>query len=145
MTGLVSPIDACRATASVAVAFLVTADGDQLLVGETTRNIGSGPASASITRYYLSKNQTKGSTDTLLDGDHAVPILDAGASHPNLDLLSIPDDLAPGAYYLIACAGVTVGEITSTNNCTPTDSQVTVTGTLIAVGPIKISLPYAWP
>jgi len=135
--------DGCADLIVAALAFLVTADGDQLLVGEATRNIGSGPASASITRYYLSTNQTKGSTDTVLAGDHAVPILDAGASDPNLDLLSIPDDLAPGAYYLIACADdpSTVTEITQTNNCTATDSQVTVTGTLIAVGPIKIPIP----
>ena len=112
-------------------------------MGEATRNIGSGPASASITRYYLSTNQTKGSSDTVLTGDHTVPILAAGISDPNLDLLNIPDDLAPGAYYLIACADdpSTVSEITQTNNCTATDSQVTVTGTLIAVGPIKIPIP----
>ena len=135
--------DGCADLTVAALAFLVTADGDQLLVGESTRNIGSGPASASITRYYLSTNQTKGSADTLLVGDHAVPILDAGASDPNLDLLSIPDGMAPGAYYLIACADdpSTVGEITQTNNCTATDSQVTVTGTLVAVGPIKFPGP----
>ena len=69
---------------------------------------------------------------------------DAGASDPNLDLLSIPDGLAPGAYYLIACADdpSTITEITQTNNCTATDSQVTITGTLrIAVGPTKIPWP----
>ncbi len=138
--------DGCPDMTVATLAFLVTADGDQLLVGETTRNIGSGPASASVTRYYLSKNQTKGSADTLLTGDHAVPILDAGSSHPNLDLLSIPDDMAPGAYYLIACADdlSAVGEITTTNNCTATDSQVTITGTLISLGPWKIPWPW-WP
>ncbi len=137
--------DGCADLTVAALAFLVMLGGDQLLVGETTRNIGSGPASASITRYYLSKNQTKGSADTLLAGDHAVPILAAGASHPNLDLLSVPDGIAPGAYYLIACADdpSTVTEITQTNNCTATDSQVTVTGTLIAVGPTKIPWPSA--
>ena len=135
--------DGCADLTVAALAFLVMPDGDQLLVGEATRNIGSGPASASITRYYLSKNQTKGSADTLLVGDQAVPILDAGASDGKLDLLSIPDGMAPGAYYLIACANDpgTVTEITTTNNCTATDSQVTVTGRLIVVGPIKFPGP----
>ena len=135
--------DGCADLTVATLGFLATAGGDQLLVGQATRNIGSGPASASITRYYLSKNQTKGSADTLLAGDQAVPILDAGTSDGQLDLLSIPDGMAPGAYYLIACANDpgTVNEITTTNNCTATDSQVTVTGTLVAVGPIRIPWP----
>ena len=63
--------------------------------------------------------------------------------------LSLPAGTAPGAYYLIACADDfnTVAEITQTNNCGASDSQVTVigaktdTGTRVSLGPIKVPRP----
>ena len=54
--------------------------GSTISMSETTKNRG-GPAAASTTRYYLSKNSTFEAGDTAL-GSRSVPALAAGASSP---------------------------------------------------------------
>ena len=65
----------------------------KLLLADTTRNIGSGPAGqATETRYYLSRDADKDSADKLItvDPKHEVPDLAADEIHPLLTVGDVP-------------------------------------------------------
>ncbi len=92
--------------------------GDPIFFGETTRNIGSATAGSSTTRFYLSRDDRKSSSDRLLGGAVSVSSLTAGASEGYLSTANIPSG-SHGTYYVLACADDTdqVAEITTSNNC----------------------------
>jgi subtilase family serine protease len=73
-------------------------------VSDTTTNSGTDSAGASITRFYLSSNSTWDGSDTLLQGNHGVPPLAAGAGHTATTTVIIPANTPSGSYYLIAKA-----------------------------------------
>ena len=89
-----------------------------LAITETTRNQGTGTASPSTTRYFLSDNSLLDANDTPLTPDHGVPQLEAGLSHSASLSLTIPANTPAGTYYLIAKADATsvVTETNETNN-----------------------------
>lgn len=102
----------------------------KLLLADTTRNIGSGPTGQTTeTRYYLSRDADKDSSDKLItvDPKHEVPDLAADESHPLLTVGDVPSG-SFGTYYLIACADDTelVDEVTETNNCTTGSKTVQI-------------------
>ena len=78
--------------------------GITITVFETTKNQGAGAADPSTTRFYLSSNSVLDSSDTLLNGAHAVPSLLPGATSSASVSLNIPGQAATGLYYLIAKA-----------------------------------------
>ena len=134
--------DACADLTVSALAFAAIADSSprQLLIAESTQNIGGGSAGSSTTRYYLSRNRSQSDDDVLLDAIHPVPTLGALDSDGQLELATVPSGTGPGDYYLIACADdfAVVDEITVTNNCLASESQVTISLQLIVIGPIFI-------
>ena len=81
---------------------------------ETTRNQGTGSASASATRYFLSSNSLLDASDTALTPDHVVPQLDAGLTHSASLTITIPANTPAGSYFLIAKADA-AGVVTETN------------------------------
>ena len=92
--------------------------GESLLVGQTTRNIGSGTAGSSTTRVYLSRDATHSDDDLQLDETAAHGSLDPGESE-GLGIVGEVSAPALGTYYVIVCADDTerVSEVTNTNNC----------------------------
>jgi len=92
--------------------------GAPITVSHTTANKGGGPATASITRFYLSANAVWDGGDVLLAGADPVPDLAAGATDPGSTTLTIPSAITPGQYYIIAKADAdnVVPETNETNN-----------------------------
>jgi subtilase family serine protease len=95
----------------------IGAEGVSVTVLDTVKNIGSGPAGASATKFYLSTDTVLDSSDVPL-GDRAVPVLAAAGTHSATTALQIPTGTAPGAYNLLvkADANDDVGEVRETNN-----------------------------
>jgi hypothetical protein len=99
--------------------------GTGFLVTDTTRNSGTAGAAASTTRYYLSRNAVK---DARLSARRSIPGLTAGTRSRGEIMVTIPADLAPASYFLIACADDTrlVAESRESNNCRASTAAVTV-------------------
>ena len=103
--------------------------GSSFTVTETVANEGALRADPSTTRYYLSLDGSWSSADRRLMGSRAVPQLDAGASFPPASVtVVVPSNMAPGSYFLLACADDLrrVIESSETNNCTASAGKVTV-------------------
>ncbi|MGE3886295.1 MAG: CARDB domain-containing protein [Vicinamibacterales bacterium] len=102
--------------------------GAKLSMTQVTRNIGSAPAGASTTRYYLSRDRSKSSDDILLSAETPIPALVRGGSVTGPAASAIIPSTASGVYHILACADdrAVVAEITDTNNCYVGVQSVTV-------------------
>jgi subtilase family serine protease len=91
--------------------------GAPVTVADTVKNIGTGPAGASVTGFYLSTNPVLDSNDVPL-GTRAVPPLAAAEMHAATTALQIPAGTATGAYYILVRtdANDNVSEVRETNN-----------------------------
>ena len=81
--------------------------GGNFPVTDTVKNDSLFPAGASRVQYYLSLDTIKGTTDKLLSGARAVPILAAGAisAGPPVGItVVVPNNTPSASYFLIACA-----------------------------------------
>jgi parallel beta-helix repeat protein len=98
-------------------------------VTDTVLNQGNAPAGASTTRYYLSLDATKGSTDQLLTGSRAVPALVPGATSTGTATVKISTKTVPGTYFVLACADDKrrVTESNESNNCRASSVTVLIT------------------
>jgi subtilase family serine protease len=82
-------------------------------------------------QYYLSLDTIKDTTDKLLSGFRAVPILAGGASSPGpiVGIAAVVPNITPaGSYFLIACVDDARQAVESdeNNNCLPSTSKVDV-------------------
>ncbi len=102
--------------------------GGSFPVTDTVRNQGIGAADATTTRYYLSPDATKSSTDKRLTGSRAVGVLDPGASSSGGTTVTVPSSVPGATYFLIACADDLKHEPepNETNNCLASAGTVTV-------------------
>jgi subtilase family serine protease len=105
--------------------------GGSFSVTETVKNDSLFPAIASRVQYYLSLDTIKGTTDKLLSGSRAVPILAPGAtsSGPTVGTtVVVPNNTPAGSYFLIACADDArqMVESDENNNCRASAGQVKV-------------------
>jgi uncharacterized delta-60 repeat protein len=102
--------------------------GSEFSVTDTVENQGDADAGPSTTRYYLSVDKIKGSTDNLLTGTRPVPALAPGAASTGTVEVTIPSSAAAGTYYLLACADNTkmVPESNETNNCIASSTAVQI-------------------
>jgi hypothetical protein len=103
--------------------------GSSFSVTDTVANQGNAGAGASTTRYYLSINTKKGSTDPRLTGTRSVPAMAAGAAPSTGTVtVTVPAGTAPATYFLLACADdqTSVAETNEKNNCRASTGQVTV-------------------
>jgi subtilase family serine protease len=91
--------------------------GFPLVVSDTVKNQGSGPAGASTTSFYLSTNFSLDASDVLI-GTRSVPALAAGATHSATTTVTIPAETQFGTYYLLVSADSAnvVNESAETNN-----------------------------
>jgi hypothetical protein len=80
--------------------------GQVISFSDTTSNKGGGPTLGETrTRFFLSTDKKlKLPGDTELELDRPVPTLAAGASHAGVTNVTIPIDVAPGAYFLLGKA-----------------------------------------
>ena len=95
-------------------------DASSFSATDTVQNIGSVPAIASTTRYYLSTTTSK-SGSRLLSASRAVPSLDSGVISRGTVTLTVPAGTAAGTYFVLACADdkFVVPEVSENNNCKP--------------------------
>jgi subtilase family serine protease len=102
--------------------------GSTFSIGDTAGNKGVLIAPASTTRYYLSKDGTKGTGDIPLIGTRAVPTLGAKRVSVGSVLVKIPNAV-PGPYHVLACAddANVVKEADETNNCAASVGLIQVT------------------
>ena len=103
--------------------------GARISVTSTTRNLGSGTADASSTRFYLGASTSRSSGDTLLSPTRKIPSLAPGAGSTGAVLLTIPRTTALGTYRVLACADDLggFGEIDETNNCAASATTILIT------------------
>ncbi len=106
--------------------------GSSFSVTDTVRNnvppCGAGTrVGSTITRYRLSLDSTIGPSDPLLTGSRYVPSLAGGASSTGTITVTIPTSLAPGTYYLGACAdsGYNISE-KNESNCRASTTTIQV-------------------
>jgi subtilase family serine protease len=101
--------------------------GTPVNVTDTVLNQGADTASASATRFYLSKNIVVDAGDIPLAAARAVPAILGGASHSGTTSVTIPDNTPPGSYYLLSHAdgNNSVSESLETNNVAARAIQVT--------------------
>jgi subtilase family serine protease len=104
--------------------------GERLTVTETTQNLGQDLAAASTTRFYLSPDDVKDGFDRRLDETRGVPSLQPAGSSPGTTVVTVPDSMTPGLYFLLACADdmAALDESDETNNCGATVGPVRVVG-----------------
>ena len=96
--------------------------GGRFAVTETVANQGPLGADPSATRYFFSVDGQWSPEDRRLTGTRSVPALAAGASFPATPTavtVTVPTNVTPGTYYLLACADdmKRVLESNETNNC----------------------------
>ncbi len=91
--------------------------GAVISIADTTKNIGTCTAPATITKLYLSTNTTLDAGDTYL-GQRAVPSLGAAATSTGSTSVTIPSTTAIATYYIIAKADAdeVFTEVNNTNN-----------------------------
>jgi subtilase family serine protease len=95
---------------------------------DTVVNAGAYPSTSSSTRYYLSADETKGPTDTLLSGARSVPALQPDGMSQGGKTVTVPSSTPLGTYWLIACADDLrkVAELDEGNNCRTSATTVRV-------------------
>ena len=103
--------------------------GGSFAVTDTTTNSGNVAAGAMTTRYYLSLNKTKGTSDILLTGARSLSGLNAGVSSTGTVTVTIPGGTSSASYFLLACADDTkaVLESNETNNCRASTTKISIT------------------
>ncbi len=104
------------------------AAGSSFSVTDTAQNQGNASAATTVTRYFLSLNATKGSSDILLSGNRLVPSLGIGATSTGTVSVTIPSGAASALYFLLACSDDTkaVIETNEKNNCRASATKVQV-------------------
>lgn len=80
------------------------AAGQAIAVTDTTRNTGSGSAGASATAFYLSTNLMLDAADIRLQPSRPVPVLATNDFSTVTTSVTLPPDVAPGGWYILANA-----------------------------------------
>jgi subtilase family serine protease len=103
--------------------------GSSFTALDTANNRGEASSPSTTTRYYLSLDAIKSSSDVRLSGSRSVSSLAAGASSSGSATVSVSSSQAAGTYYLIACSddSGTVAEIDESNNCRTAAATISVT------------------
>ncbi|KUG23155.1 flagellar hook-length control protein flik [hydrocarbon metagenome] len=106
----------------------ITAYARSFSIRDTTKNQGTGSATASTTRYYLSTTTSKTSGSVLLSGTRSVPALAVGKTSSGSVTVRVPSGINRTTYYAIACAddNAVVSESNESNNCKTSSSRITV-------------------
>jgi hypothetical protein len=102
--------------------------GGSFSASDTVTNQGSGTAAASSTRYYLSLDAIRNSSDIRLTGSRGVGSLASGGTSSGSVTVTVPSTTAAGTYRLLACADDLgqVAEGSETNNCRASSTAVQI-------------------
>lgn len=102
--------------------------GGSFTVTDTTANRGTLASKGSITRFYLSVDRARDTSDRILTGTRTVGALAAGAGSTGATTVSLPATVPVGTYVLLACADDTSTNVESneTNNCRASAGSVSV-------------------
>ncbi|MDQ1521344.1 MAG: hypothetical protein QOI55_2417, partial [Actinomycetota bacterium] len=103
--------------------------GQTFSVIDTTSNSGrTATAVNTQTRYYLSADTTKGSTDRRLTGSRTVGPLAVGANNTGAVTVTVPSNAVHGSFYVLACSDDTaaVGEFSESDNCKASATKITI-------------------
>ena len=103
--------------------------GAQWTLTDTVRNVGQAAAGSNSTRYYLSVDGARDSSDVLMSGTRSVPGLVPGAASTGARSVVVPTTVSLGTYLVVACADDTaaVKEQSDSNNCIASAASVLVT------------------
>ncbi len=93
--------------------------GSTIAVTDTVQNQGVTDAGSSTTRFYLSVDLVKDSSDVLLTPTRPIGVLGHGLVSTGTKSVKIPSTASAGVYYLLACADDLQQRIEAdeTNNC----------------------------
>jgi subtilase family serine protease len=96
-------------------------------ISDTTKNFGLATETTSDTDYYLSKNAKKDAGDTFLSDRGLVGLAKHEANSGGLNL-HVPDPIASGSYYVIACADANnaIAELNENNNCRASAAKIAI-------------------
>ena len=99
---------------------LETKAGNPIYINVITANIGITEAIPSVTRFYISPNETIDPATDYVLGEYSVKNLIAEEFLENKQFsFTVPDNFSEGRYYLAACADAenVVAELSESNNC----------------------------
>jgi len=99
---------------------LETKAGNPIYINVITANIGITEAIPSVTRFYISPNETIDPATDYVLGEYSVKNLTAEEFLENKQFsFTVPDAFSEGRYYLAACADAdnVVAELSESNNC----------------------------
>jgi cysteine-rich repeat protein len=104
-------------------------EGTPFAVTDTTQNVGTDAAGASVTRYYVSSDGIHPTPGTKILGSRNIGSLAGSATDSGGMNVSVPPGTPSGTYFLLACADKTnvVTETDETNNCLASTGQMAVT------------------
>jgi hypothetical protein len=107
---------------------VVAVPGAKFTTSDTVSNSGPVLAAASSVRFYLSLDALRNTGDVLLAGTRAVDVLEANATSPGTQTVTIPATTKPGTYRLLGCADDLrrVPESDETNNCRAAAASILV-------------------
>jgi subtilisin-like proprotein convertase family protein len=116
--------------------------GTSFSVTDTVANSGAGGSAASTTGYYLSLDAVRDSGDTRLAASRNVPALSSGASSTGNAVITIPEFMPGGSFFVLSCADdlQVVSEANEANNCAASAARVTV----ISAGPFDPLVMDQW-
>ena len=102
--------------------------GKQFAVADTVQNDGDTTAASTTTSFYLSLDRERDDGDHRLAETRIVAQLFPGESSEGSTQVTVPPELAPGRYFLLACADSedTEVEAVESNNCRASDTRVRV-------------------
>ena len=102
--------------------------GQSFSVTDTLGNVGNAESGASTTLYYLSPHVKKHSSDPQLTGSRNAPGLGVGAHSTDAVTVTIPVNVTPGSYYVLACGDglKAVAESDEADNCKASATKVSV-------------------
>ena len=102
--------------------------GASFTVTDTAANQGNASTAATTSRYYFSLDTKKTAKDSLLTGTRAVPTLAPGQNSTDSVTVGVPATIAPGTYYLLACADdlKKAAESNELNNCKASATRAVV-------------------
>jgi hypothetical protein len=123
-----------------------TEAGKTIFITDRTMNLGTLPASPSVTRYFLSDIEPVDPNTALVIGEREVGPLDPDQfSDATAQPFTIPPGLAPGEYFMAACADVNaeVIELNENNNCSFSELE-TIVSVVMPAPPPACELAARW-
>ena len=115
-----------------------TEAGKTIFITDRTMNLGSLPAPPSVTRYFLSDVEPVDPNNALVIAERGVGALDPDQfSDASAQPITIPPGLAPGTYFMAACADANeeVIELNEDNNCSFSELEMIVSVIVPGVPP----------